>query len=139
LANLEKDDTIVYKDAPLSYCGYGSTANHPTPSKGLTCTELDATLAETCSANTGIHCTLWENKDNNVCQGDFGGPLYLNIPGKPPTQRVIGIATWAPKYAHNAPCTDGHATEFSKSSAIQTWLDSLAAAKMISTKFLLKK
>lgn len=94
------------------YCGYGSIANSPTPPKGLTCTNLTA-IATGCSANSGIICTQWESKDNNLCPGDYGGPLYvLDDPKKQPL--TVGIATYSPEQRPNAPCLDGHKNEFSQ-------------------------
>lgn len=72
LATLGADATAdVYSGKVLVYCGWGSTANKPTPPKGLLCTTLYGTTAVTCGENTNIICTKWAGKDNNACPGTF--------------------------------------------------------------------
>lgn len=114
MANIEiptrADD---YIGARLLYCGFGSTENKPTKPRGLTCTSLNAVTASAgrCTENSNIICTYWNNKDNNVCPGDYGGPLYVQDSDPP---LVIGIATFSPGQHANAPCKDGHSTEFAQ-------------------------
>lgn len=60
-------------------------------------------------------CLEWPDRDNNVCVGDFGGPVYaykLDAKGAvdPKTQSVICTLTGSPNVRKNAPCLDGHIT-----------------------------
>lgn len=117
--------TDVYVDKTLNYCGWGNTANKPKPSNKLLCTDLYGTAATTCSTNTNIICTQWPQRDNNLCPGDYGGPLYL-FSGTAAT--VVGIAAYSPDIKANAHCTDGHAVEHTQVAAYTTWITTTMAA-----------
>lgn len=114
----------------LYFCGYGQTKNRPDPDERppqkFLCTELLVVPSENCSANANIICTRWPQKDNNVCPGDFGGPLYLR---EGALADVVGLAAWAPPNGANiAQCTDGHYTEHTQLGAYVSWIfDTIAA------------
>lgn len=125
LASLATDTTAdVYVGKSLFYCGWGSISNKPTPPKGMQCTELFGVAAAGFSANTNVICTKWPNKDNNVCPGDYGGPLYL-VSGT--TNTVVGIAAYSPDMKSNAPCKDGHSVEHSQVAGFSAWITATIA------------
>jgi hypothetical protein len=72
LASLDVETTADFYDTKtLVFCGWGSTANKPTPPKKLQCTTLLGAKIAVCGSNTDVICTKLAGKENNVCPGIF--------------------------------------------------------------------
>ncbi|KAG5671435.1 hypothetical protein PVAND_001631 [Polypedilum vanderplanki] len=109
LANYTTDMTPdIYVNKTLRLCGFGSIANYYTKPLKLKCTDMFVQPSVNCSTVTNTICTFWTDRDNNACNNDFGGPLYLySYNGTKFTQSVVGMASYSPDYRPNAPCYGG--------------------------------
>lgn len=109
----------------MRVCGFGSISNKPIPPKTLMCTDIFGVTAETCATmNPSTFCTEWSDKENNVCNGDYGGPVYTySYSGKTITQTVVGIASFAPNVNPGLPCLSGHRVEVTQVAAYATFID----------------
>lgn len=119
----------------------GTTLNFPTPPKGLMCTDLYVVPKSECSENPGITCTQWADRENNICNGDYGGPLYINEydeKGAVTSSTVIGVSSFSPDYRKNAPCQDGHKVEFTTAVDFIIWLATLLERKSLPEELSLK-
>ena len=116
------------KDFKFRACGVGVIGNKGERAKGVVCTEVNfvtdpakckepyaADDAEPFVAPAFQYCMQWPDRDNNVCVGDFGGPVYAykvdekNVP-IPASQEVVCTLVGSPNVRKNAPCLDGHIT-----------------------------
>lgn len=68
--------TDAYAGRTLRFCGMGSVSNYPQYSTTLKCTDLLITPASDCGSIPNTICSQWNDRDNNVCNGDYGGKLY---------------------------------------------------------------
>lgn len=62
----------------LRFCGMGSISNYPTYPNTLKCTELLIVPAADCGSIPNTLCSKWKDRDNNVCNGDFGGKYFMH-------------------------------------------------------------
>lgn len=94
----------------------GSFQNYPTFPTTLKCTELRVVPPSECGVNlSNILCTFWKDRDNNVCSGDYGGPLYeITVNGTNTIQTLVGIASFSPNARKNASCLGGHKVVFTQ-------------------------
>lgn len=68
------NDSEAYVGKVLRFCGMGSIQNYPTFPNTLKCADLLIVPTAECGVNIeNILCTFWKDRDNNVCNGDFGG------------------------------------------------------------------
>lgn len=67
------NESNYYEGKILRFCGMGSTQNYPTFPATLKCADLRVVPTSECGVNlTNILCTFWKDRDNNVCNGDYG-------------------------------------------------------------------
>ena len=110
-----------YKGYKFRACGVGATNNKGEKTKGVICTDVDIVEDAKCrkygTANefhtvpAGMSCIQWSNLDNNVCIGDYGGPIYAyktDDKGKIIEGDVVCNTVGSPDVRPNAPCKDGH-------------------------------
>lgn len=109
-------------------CGVGVIDNKGTRSKGVVCTDVNFVKNEECkdaledAKNTvypvadGLACLVWPEKENNVCVGDYGGPVFVVKVTDPKkgtidlsTQEVACVLIGSPNVRENSQCLDGHA------------------------------
>lgn len=109
----------LFAGETLTACGFGSIDNKRTPSKVLLCTNLDIVAATECDKNPTTICTT-SHGQNNVCSGDFGGPLFYQREDKKFV--VAGIATYSPDMKNQAPCLDEHLTAFTRVAFFIDWI-----------------
>lgn len=58
----------------------------------------------------GLACFQWSDRDNNLCVGDYGGPIYtyrIDEDGEY-EETVYFIAIGSPDVRLNSPCQGGH-------------------------------
>ncbi|KAL7022983.1 hypothetical protein ACKWTF_012445 [Chironomus riparius] len=124
IARLGRNNTAnVYVDNLVRACGMGSIGNYPRPPRLLQCTELNVVPAESCNSNPNIICTQWPDRDNNMCNGDYGGPIYSfteSIDGMNLT--VIGIAQYSPDYRTGSSCLDAHKVSHAQVASYIDWI-----------------
>ena len=125
VATLATDTTVdLYVGKTLRVCGFGSIANYPTPSKTLQCTDVFGVAITTCGENTLTICTKWSDRQNNICNGDYGSPayLYVSVDNKVTSQTVVGIAGHSPDARPGTSCFDGHMVEYTSVADFATWI-----------------
>ena len=69
------------------------------------------TEAELHTVPDTIACLQWSDRDNNLCAGDYGGPIYAyktNAKGEVTEQKSFCMAIGSPDVRRNANCQDGH-------------------------------
>jgi secreted trypsin-like serine protease len=113
------NESNAFEGKLLRFCGMGSTQNYPTFPATLKCADLRVVPSHQCGVNlTNILCTFWKDRDNNVCSGDYGGPLYeVTENGTNKIQTLVGIASFSPNARKNASCLGGHKVVFTRVSA----------------------
>lgn len=68
----------LYVNQVVSACGVGSTENLPTFPKTVKCADLYVEPVDGCQGlQINSFCTQWLNRDENVCNGDYGGEEFL--------------------------------------------------------------
>ena len=137
----------------LRACGVGVTDNKGTKPKGVVCTDLNivdsaqcrkfGTEADVHTVPEGIACLQWSDRDNNLCAGDYGGPIYAyktNAKGEAIEQESFCLAIGSPDVRRNANCQDGH-TVFCQFyiPGVREWfagavIEDLGAAKIFKSK-----
>lgn len=101
-------------------CGIGSTDNKGTKPKDVICTEIDlvestkckkyGTTADLHTVPEGLACFQWSDRDNNVCVGDYGGPIYMHRIDEDGDldETLYFIAVGSPDVRENSLCQGGH-------------------------------
>jgi hypothetical protein len=88
----------------------------------MKCTDLFIQPAVNCSALPNTICSFWTDRDNNACNNDYGGALYLySYNGTRLNQTVVGMASHSPDYRPNAPCYGGQKVVHVLISNFITW------------------
>ncbi|CAO1334422.1 unnamed protein product [Diamesa serratosioi] len=107
-STMEDSKTNINK--PLLVCGYGIVDNKRTRYVEPQCTQMYMKNPDVCGikTNAAMLCGNWDNKDNNVCIGDFGGPAYSVSTDSNKRHTLIGISTYSTDIRPNANCLDGH-------------------------------
>lgn len=91
------------------------------------CTDVFGISVADCETpNSNVFCTQWADRDNNICNGDFGGPAYsYYYSDKTLIQEVVGLASYSPNQQANAPCKGGHTVEYTQVAAYSAWIQSV--------------
>lgn len=121
----------IYVNNVVRACGFGSIANYYTLPKTMKCTNLFVQPTVNCSTVANTFCTIWTDRESNVCNNDFGGPIYLySYNGKTITQQIIGIASHSPDFRPNAPCLDGHKVVHTQTAFFVPWITGVVTVRI---------
>lgn len=105
-------------------CGIGAIDNYGKKPKVMQCTEVNLVANDKCvnpqdptmtyTVPDTFACIQWPSMENNLCAGDFGGPIYiyqLDPKGAAINQQVFCSAVGSPDIRHpSSGCLDGHTT-----------------------------
>lgn len=77
-ADYDAFKTATFTTYKYRACGIGAINNQNEYPKGLVCTDVSPIPNADCTAlgftlPEDVICLKWEDRDNNVCIGDFGG------------------------------------------------------------------
>lgn len=125
-ANLDTVANInnQYVGSLMDVCGFGAVNNAGGLPVLLQWTSLNGVAASVCGNVPGTICTQWTTKDNNICAGDQGGPIFAFNAAS--TQIQVGITSFIVNPNSAAPCQDGHISAYTSIATYATWIATTA-------------